>query len=52
MQDKYKEMFTTLFMCSPQEFDSRYDSLVNEFMSLYGKEVCEERAKVWAETME
>ena len=52
MQDKYKEMFTTLFMCSPQEFDSRYDSLVNEFMSLYGKEVCEERTKVWAETME
>lgn len=52
MTDKYKEMFTILIMCSPDEFDSQYDNLVNEFMSLYGNEVCEERAQVWAETME
>lgn len=50
MTDKYKEMFTILIMCSPEEFDSRYDSLVDEFMSLYGNEVCAERAEVWART--
>lgn len=51
MIDKYKEMFTILIMCSPDEFDSRYDSLVDEFMALYGNEVCAERAEVWARTM-
>lgn len=51
MQDKYKEMFTVLIMCSPDEFDGKYDSMVNEFMTLYGNEVCAERAKVWEETV-
>lgn len=52
MQDKYKEMFTILIMCAPEEFDSRYDSLVEEFMQMYGNEVCAERAEVWSRTME
>ena len=52
MKDKYKEIFTQLYMCSPDEFDSLYDQLVEEFMTMYGNEVCAERAEVWANTME
>jgi putative aldouronate transport system substrate-binding protein len=52
MQDKYKEIFTQLYMCSPDEFDALYDQLVDEFMTMYGNEVCAERAEVWANTME
>ena len=50
MIDKYKEIFTRTFMCTPEEFDSLYDQLVAEFMSLYGNEVCAERTEVWKAT--
>jgi hypothetical protein len=52
MIDKYKEIYTKLFMCPQADFDALYDQLVNEFMVMYGNEVTAERAQVWAETME
>lgn len=47
MAEKYKEIFTRLYMCTPDQFDAMYEEQVGEFMDLYGTEVCEERTAVW-----
>ncbi len=47
MAEKYKEIFTRLYMCTPDQFDAMYEEQVGEFMDLYGTEVCEERNAVW-----
>ena len=47
MIEKYKEIFTRVYMCPEDEFDTTYDQQVEEFMDLYGNEVCEERTQVW-----
>ena len=47
MIQKYKDIFTKVYMCKEDEFDTLYDELVEEFMTQYGYEVCEERTEIW-----
>lgn len=47
MIEKYKEIFTQLYMCGSEQFDAQYERLVGEFMDLYGNEVCADRLEMW-----
>ncbi len=52
MQNMYMDILITCYSCAPEDFDATYDSMVEEFMTLYGNEVCAERTAVWEELYE
>jgi putative aldouronate transport system substrate-binding protein len=51
LADKRTEMFVRLYMCKPEEFDSLYDSLVQEYMQIGGTEVMNERKEIYNRVM-
>ena len=51
LNEKRNEMFVRLYMCTPGEFSGLYDSLVEEYMEIGGREVAAERKEVYQRTM-
>jgi len=52
MHTMYMDILITCYSCPVDKFDATYDSMVKEFMDLYGNEVCAERTAVWEELYE
>lgn len=49
LDDKELEIYAKSITAKPEEFDAVWDSLIQEYLAAGGKEVLEQRAKLWDE---
>ncbi|MGI5899088.1 MAG: hypothetical protein ACOX8S_04090 [Christensenellales bacterium] len=49
LEEKEGELRVKIIMCKPEDFDATWDKLVNEYLSIGGQAVIDEKQAVWNE---